>query len=86
MQITSDANMLANTDPKKMTPKEIKILLLQNDITQAAIAKKLKVSRTSIHNVIKGIVESHRIKQAIASAVGMKVSELWPNKDGKRAA
>ncbi len=63
-----------------MTDKEIKILMLKRDVKQVDIARKLRVSNTAIHNVIKGISESKRIKTAIAQALGMKVSSLWENK------
>ncbi len=69
-----------------MTPKEIKILLLEHDVKQVQIAKKLGTSRAAISLVIKGVAESRRIKTAIAQAVGMKMKDLWPNNDNKRAA
>ena len=62
-----------------MSNKEIKILLLRHDVKQADIARKLKVSKTAIHNVIKGISESKRIKKAIADALGVSVTDLWNN-------
>jgi len=68
-----------------MTPKEIKILLLQKDVKQTRIADALGVSRTAVSLVIKGTVQSRRIKQAIASAVEMKLNDLWPE-NNKRAA
>jgi predicted transcriptional regulator len=69
-----------------MTPKKIRILLMENDVRQARIADQLGVSRTAVSNVIKGIVESRRIKNAIASAVGKKLEELWPSENKTRRA
>ena len=68
-----------------MSKKQIKILLLQNDVKQADIARKLKVSKQAIHNVIKGIAESRRIKIEIARAVGMRIEDIWPNGNDKAA-
>jgi DNA-binding XRE family transcriptional regulator len=62
-----------------MSNKEIKILLIRKDVKQADIARKLKVSKTAVHNVIKGISESARIKRAIAEVLGVKVEDLWNN-------
>lgn len=60
---------------------------MEHDVKQAWIADQLHVSRTAVSNVIKGIVESRRIKSAIASAVGKTIEDLWPNHNGnKRAA
>lgn len=70
--------MFTGKGAKKMTSKEIRILLLQNDVKQTRIADALGVSRTAVSLVIKGTVQSRRIKQAIASAVGMKLKDLWP--------
>ncbi|MBI4826288.1 MAG: helix-turn-helix domain-containing protein [Nitrospirae bacterium] len=64
--------------------KVIKILLIQKDIKQADIARKLGVSNVAVCNVIKGSCESKRIKWAIAKELGKKVEELWP--DSEKAA
>lgn len=63
-----------------MTDTEIKILMLKHNVKQVDIARKLRVSNTAIHNVIKGISESKRIKTVIAQALGMTVASLWTNK------
>jgi DNA-binding XRE family transcriptional regulator len=61
-----------------MSNKEIKILLMRKDVKQADIARQLKVSKTAVHNVIKGISESKRIKKAIAESMGISINDLWP--------
>lgn len=68
-----------------MGNKEIKILLIRKDVKQADIARKLKVSKTAIHNVIKGISTSKRIKQAIAEILGVNVADLWTDHNRKAA-
>lgn len=64
--------------------KAIKILLIQKDIKQVDIARKIGVSSVAVCNVIKGACESKRIKWAIAIELGKKVDELWP--DSEKAA
>jgi DNA-binding XRE family transcriptional regulator len=64
--------------------KKIKILLIQKDIKQADIARKLGVSSVAVCNVIKGACESRRIKWAIARELGKRVEDLWPD-NGKAA-
>jgi len=64
--------------------KQIKILLIQKDIKQVDIARKLGVSNVAVCNVIKGACESKRIKWAIARELGKKVEDLWP--DSEKAA
>ncbi len=61
--------------------KHIKILLIQKDIKQVDIARKLGVSNVAVCNVIKGACESRRIKWAIARELGKKVEELWPSSE-----
>ena len=51
-----------------MTPKEIKIRLIEQGITQADIAQSLGVTRTSVHNAIYGVIKSKRIMEAVVKA------------------
>ena len=62
-----------------MTRTEIKIALLRAGIQSADIARRLGVSKTAVHNVIKGLGTSQRIKAEIASVIGKSISEIWPN-------
>ena len=62
-----------------------KYLLDKNGITQAEIARKLDINATTVCNVIKGTVQSARVKSTIAKALNMTVENLWPN-DNRRAA
>jgi lambda repressor-like predicted transcriptional regulator len=66
-----------------------KYLLDKNGITQAAIARKLKIKGSTVCTVIKGTSESARVKSYIAKILGMTVDQLWPdddNGDERRAA
>lgn len=59
--------------------KKIKIALLANGISQADIARMLKVSPPSVHNVITGKRRTPRIRMAIALAIGKPVAEVFPD-------
>ena len=61
-----------------MRPEEIKARLILRGITQAEIARRLKVSRGAISQVISGQERNQRIRKAIARALGLKVSDIWP--------
>ena len=65
---------------------KIKIKLLEAGISGAEIARRANVDRTAIYHVIAGRSRSVRLRRAIAKALGMNVSELWPNNHGRRAA
>ncbi len=61
-----------------MEPREIKALMMLNNITNASIAKKGKVTRTWVSLVLNNRRRSSRIRKLIAKAVGKPVHELWP--------
>jgi lambda repressor-like predicted transcriptional regulator len=65
-----------------------KYLLDKKNVSQASIARKLKIKPATVCNVLKGTAESARVKKAISAILGMAVSELWPeaNNNHKRAA
>ena len=71
------------TARKKMSRTEIKILMMRKGVTQASIAKTLKIKPVTVCLVIKGVANSRRVKQAIAKALKMRVGNLWPNNDHK---
>lgn len=62
--------------------KKIRIRMIEKGITGAAIARNINVNRSSISNTIKGRCKSYRLRQAIASALGLKVVDLWPDNNG----
>ena len=55
----------------------IKVLLLRHGVTQAAIARTLKVSEAAVSRVISGKQRSRRIERAIARRIGKKRTDLW---------
>jgi len=61
-----------------MTPTEIKILLLKNNVTQSDIANKLNISIQAVSMVIQGAARSRRVQQAVADACNLNVKDIWP--------
>jgi len=47
-------------------------------VTQVSIANMLKIRPSSVHNVITGKRSTPRIRQAIALAIGLPVSAVFP--------
>lgn len=52
--------------------------LHQRNLTLAGIGRKLGVSRQYISQVLYGQRESFRVEKAIADALGMRISEIFP--------
>jgi lambda repressor-like predicted transcriptional regulator len=76
-------NSLTKDLPDNAT--KIKIRLLEKGITGAEIARRVGVTRVAIYLTISGEVKSQRLRKAIADALGVPVSELWPNNNRKAA-
>lgn len=68
------------------TAKIIKKLMIDCGISGAAIARALRCDRTNIYHVIEGRSKSKKVRKAIAEALGVHISELWPDEKPKRAA
>jgi len=62
-----------------ISPLQIKILLLESDTTQAEIARSIGVAVQTVNQVIAGRFVSHRVRSALAAAVGKDLKVLWPN-------
>lgn len=65
---------------------EVKAELVRKDIKQIEIARKLQVSGAMISLVVSGKKKSERIRKVIASALDMRVEELWPESGKRKAA
>ncbi len=61
-----------------MKPNEIRAELLLKGIRPTMIARKLKVSRAAVSNVISGKFKSIRIQEEIAQLIDRTVEEIWP--------
>jgi lambda repressor-like predicted transcriptional regulator len=68
------------------TPKRIRIEMIKKDITGAEIARRVGVDRTAIYKCMDGLIKSYRLRKAIADALGVRVEELWPENNRKKAA
>jgi lambda repressor-like predicted transcriptional regulator len=67
------------SNPQNMRPKEIRILLLKADITQAELAREQEVKQQLIYHVIEGNIVSDRIRQHIAKRLGIDIKRIWPD-------
>jgi len=61
-----------------MPPLKLKVLLLEAGVTQSEIARKIKVTPQTVNHVVNGRFASHRVRTAIAEAVGKDLKVIWP--------
>ncbi len=64
---------------KFMDPIDISYELRKHRSSQADIAKKLKVTRSAVCQVVYGVRSTPRIQRAIASVINRKVEDIWPD-------
>ena len=62
-----------------MDPTEIWIAMIRAGVGQKDIAEKVGVSRQHVHLVIHRGDVSHRVRKAIAEAIGMDLKRIWPS-------
>lgn len=62
-----------------MDPVELKIALMRAGVSLSQVARQVGVRRQSVYLVVNGRAVSHRIRQAIAEAVGMDLKRIWPS-------
>lgn len=67
------------------TKKQIKIALMERDVTQQDIADACGRKPCTVSRVISGHFPSEAVHQAIADALGRDVKEIWPEYYLKRA-
>jgi lambda repressor-like predicted transcriptional regulator len=74
-------NHAATNRCNDMAPTEIKIAMLRAGVSQKGIAQSLDppVSRQAVHLVVNCKATSHRIRAAIARAVGIDLVRIWPS-------
>jgi lambda repressor-like predicted transcriptional regulator len=58
-------------------PKKIRALGALKGINWFDVARKEGVDRTAIYKTIDGNIKSHRLRKAIADALGVAYEELW---------
>jgi len=59
-------------------PNEILAALLLKNHRPVEIARKLKIGRSAISNVIYGRSKSRKVQEEIAGIIGKTVEEIWP--------
>lgn len=62
-----------------VTILKIKIALLKHNISQAAIARGLGITRVQVNQVIHGRLRTPYVREAIARACGLPVEEVFPD-------
>ena len=66
--------------------KQIKMLIIEKEISGAEIARKIGVDRTAVYHVISGKSKSLRVREAIATNLGLSVNDLWHDSFHKNKA
>jgi len=62
---------------KAKNNKKIKILLINNDLDVAKLARKIKKNRSWVSQVLYGHIKGEPTRRAIAEALGVPYEELW---------
>ena len=63
--------------------KRVKLIIVGQGLTVAALARKINRSRQWTSAILYGHAKSEITRRAIARALGKTVAEIWP---GKKAA
>lgn len=61
-----------------MSPKDIRIAMIQANVTQASIARELGVRGEAVHLIIENKFVSWRIREKIAERIGIDIKRIWP--------
>jgi hypothetical protein len=67
------------SNPQNMKPKELRILMLRAEHTQAQYARELKVQPQLIYHVVEGNIVSDRVRQHIAKRLNVDIKRIWPD-------
>jgi lambda repressor-like predicted transcriptional regulator len=67
-----------------MHPADIKAAIQKAGSSQTQIARDLKVSKTTVNDVIYGRTTSRPIANHIARLTGLSLSVLWPGRYDRR--
>jgi lambda repressor-like predicted transcriptional regulator len=69
-----------------LKPSKIRSLIIETGTSGAAIARTIGVDRSYVSHVIKGRSRNKRVRQAIASAIGLKMSDIWSDANNQKRA
>lgn len=67
-----------------MKPLEIRIALLRRGYSNSRVAKELRLTRSTVGDVISGRQKSLRVALKIAEVTKLPVDALWPGRYGRR--
>lgn len=70
----------------KTLERKARILLWDKGLDVSKLARLICRSRTWTSQVLYGHVKSEPTRRAIASALGIRTEELWPENSHKKAA
>ena len=62
-----------------MSPKQIRRLMFEKDVSQAEIAREKGCHATAVYKVIQGESVSDDIRRRIAAKVGVDIKRIWPD-------
>jgi lambda repressor-like predicted transcriptional regulator len=69
-----------------MHPEDVKAAIRKNGSSQAAIARGLGVTPTTVNLVLYGKSTSQRVAKRIAAVSGYAPADIWPGKYERRHA
>jgi len=61
-----------------MTPLDRKVALIRRGVSMADVAADLDVSRQFVSDVVRGNRRSDRVEEAVAKALGLPRTEVFP--------
>lgn len=67
----------------KVSRQEVRILLIHRGYTVSSLARSIRKSRQWTSKVLYGHISSEPTRRAIARALGIKSSELWPDEEAR---
>lgn len=59
-----------------MTPREIKKLLIDKDLSQSDLARRLNVTPSAVSQVVNGLRPNPRVAEGLARILNLPVSSL----------
>jgi lambda repressor-like predicted transcriptional regulator len=65
---------------------KIRSLIVEAGTSGAEIGRSLGFTRSYVSHVIKGRSKNRVVREAIAAAIGKRVSEIWPEENTKKRA
>jgi DNA-binding XRE family transcriptional regulator len=61
------------------TELKLRIAMWQKGITGAEVGRRIGVHRVTVHQTIRGKAKGLRVRIALAEAVGLPITDIWPD-------